>query len=130
MPLRELRTRTSQSQSGKPSSLDPHVRYDRKLTLRAVARGRNPEQNLRMEMPDRSLYRSPSEWRDDWITRGWRIPIQAGWALSSTMETLGLTFPEAFDFLLRHRKLNLVGNAVIADLSFQDLLEGERERAR
>lgn len=46
------------------------------------------------------------------------------------METLGLTFPEAFDFLLRHRKLNLVGNAVIADLSFQDLLEGERERAR
>lgn len=83
-----------------------------------------------MEMPDRERYRSPSEWRDDWISQGWRIPIQAGWALSSTMETLGLTFPEAFDFLLRHRKLIVAGNTVIADLSFQKLLEEERERAR
>lgn len=88
------------------------------------------DKDLHMEMPDRSLYRSPLEWRDDWISQGWRIPIQAGWALSSTMETLGLTFPEAFDFLLRHRKLIVAGNTVIADLSFQKLLEEERERAR
>lgn len=46
------------------------------------------------------------------------------------MDTLGLTFPEAFDFLLRHRKIVVVGKAVIADLSFQELLERERERAR
>lgn len=83
-----------------------------------------------MEMPDLSLYRSPSEWRDDWLARGWRIPTQVAWALSSAMETLGLSFPEAFDLLLRHRKLIVVGDAVIADLSFQKLLEEEQERAR
>lgn len=116
--------------SSRPSNVSQPSRATGLLTGRAVARGRNQEQNLRMEMPDRSLYRSPSEWRDDWISQGWRIPIQAGWALSSTMETLGLTFPEAFDFLHRHRKLIVVGNAVIADLSFQELLEEERGRAR
>lgn len=80
-----------------------------------------------METQDHSLYRSPSEWRDDWISQGWRIPIQAGWALSSTMETLGLTFPDAFEFLLRHRKLIVVGKAVIADLSFVELLQETRD---
>jgi hypothetical protein len=81
-----------------------------------------------MEMPDPSLYQSPSEWRNDWLARGWRIPTQAGWALSSTMETLGLTFPEAFDLLVHHRKLIVAGDAVIADLSFQKLLEEGQER--
>lgn len=88
------------------------------------------DKDLHMEMPDPALYRSAAEWRDESLARGWRIPTQAGWALSSTMETLGLTFPEAFDLLVRRRKLIVAGNTVIADLSFQKLLEEERERAR
>jgi len=42
------------------------------------------------------------------------------------METLGLTFPEAFDLLIRHRKLIVAGNAVIVDLSFQKIIEREQ----
>ena len=79
-----------------------------------------------MEMPNPLLYQSPSEWRDDWLARGWRIPTHAGWVLSSTMETLGLTFPEAFDLLIHHRKLIVAGNSVIVDLSFQEIIEREQ----
>ena len=67
-----------------------------------------------MELPDPSHYLSASTWRDDLLSQGWRVPTQAGWALSSTMETLGFSFPEAFEFLFRNRKLIVAGCSVIA----------------
>ena len=72
---------------------------------------------------DVSKYKSVSEWRDDLNGHGWNINITAGWALSETIKVLGLSFQEAFDYLVRNKKLVFAGQTSFTDLSFQKLLE-------
>ena len=71
---------------------------------------------------DVSKYKSVGEWRDALIAQGWSIGTPACWALSRTMDVLGLSFQEAMDFLLRNEKLACSGRTVLTDLSFQTLL--------
>ena len=72
---------------------------------------------------DVSKYKTVSEWRDDLNAQGWRINTTAGWALSQTMKVLGLSFPEAFDYLVRNKILVFVGQTSYTNLSFQTLLQ-------
>ncbi len=72
---------------------------------------------------DVSKYKSVGEWRDALIAQGWSIGTPACWALSRTMDVLGLSIQEAMDFLVRNEKLAFSGRTVLTDLSFQTLLE-------
>lgn len=72
---------------------------------------------------DVSKYKSVSEWRDDLNAQGWRINTTAGWALSQTMKVLGLSFQEAFDYLVRNKILVFVNQTSFTSLSFQTLLK-------
>ena len=72
---------------------------------------------------DVSKYKSVGEWRDALIAQGWSIGTPACWALSRTMDVLGLSFQEAMDFLLRNEKLAFANQTVYTDLSWQELLK-------
>lgn len=72
---------------------------------------------------DVSKYKSVSEWRDDLIAQVWRINATAGCALSETIKVLGLSFQEAFNYLVRNKILVFVGQASFTKLNFQTLLK-------
>ncbi len=64
-----------------------------------------------------------SGWRDDLQAQGWSVDVMVCWAISQTMEVLGLDVHESMDFLSRNKKLFFVDQTVTTQLSFQTLLK-------
>lgn len=69
-------------------------------------------------------YKTVGEWWEDSKKQGYSRPTQAGWVLSLEIEIYGRSFPEAYEKLIKDRKLILSEKVYIVDLSYiNELLE-------
>ena len=77
-----------------------------------------------------SRYRSAGGWFDSARAKGFSIPLQTCRALDQTMEKLNITFPQAYNFLVKKGKLILCEKTYILDLSVWQLLGRVKRKKR
>lgn len=62
-------------------------------------------------------YTNPGEWLKDMRAQGYAVPLSLMFGISKLMKKYGITFGEAFGFLVKHDKVILVGRSFIYDLT-------------
>ena len=77
----------------------------------------DPELNI-------DAHTSVGQWFEEARGRGFMVPLKLCQGVSRAMRALDLTFPEAFRFLWRHRKILQEGRVLVYDLSASRLWEG------
>ncbi len=76
-------------------------------------------------------YKTVSEWWKDIRNQDYSVPTQAGWVLSLEIEIYGRSFPEAYEKLIKDRKLILNDKVYIVDISYiNELLEIKNKNRR
>ncbi len=62
-------------------------------------------------------YNTPGEWLKDMRDKGYTVPLALMFGLSRLMKKYGITFGEAFDFMVKHEKIMLAGRSFVYDLT-------------
>lgn len=71
---------------------------------------------------DYKNYSSPGEWFKDAREAGFLPSLAMMQGIQQTMAKLNMTFPEAFEMLEKHGKINLAGQTYIFNLNYERLL--------
>jgi len=66
-------------------------------------------------------YRTVGGWFESARAKGYSVPLQACMALDQTMKKLNLSLADAYELLMKKKKLILVGKVYIAALSISGL---------
>jgi hypothetical protein len=70
---------------------------------------------------DPEKYISVGEWYQEMRAQGYSVPLQLCVGLSRLIKKYNLTFDEAFNFMVKHEKVMLVGRTFIYDLTADNL---------
>ncbi len=62
-------------------------------------------------------YTSVSDWKTDVEKEGYIAGTAVCWGLSNTMKENGMTFPQAYDYLMKSGKLFIAGKNFIIDVA-------------
>ena len=72
-------------------------------------------------------YKSVGEWYEDAKSKGYLIPLPMCHGLDQLMKKRGLSFEDAYSLLLDSKKIILVGQSYIYDLSAQELIDNKND---
>jgi len=71
-------------------------------------------------------YESVGEWYEDAKSKGYLIPLPMCLGLAQLMKKRSLSFQDAYSFLLDKKKIILIGQSYIYDLSAQALIDNKK----